>query len=214
MSAQNFDHKSEKILITGASGCGKTSLSMALARKKKARVKFVFDYKAGELAHRMAIAALGEIGAVEQATARGGWVMFDRVKFFPGEPDKSFELFCEFVLAQIQILPGVKLFFADELQDYTDTSDANKPLALLQLGDIGRSLQLDMILVAQAPNRLHWALRNQVTEIYTFRQNEKNAIEPLAEKGFDPDEIRKLKNGEWLWRNLATGETKAGGKAF
>ena len=44
MSVQKFDHVSLKVLITGCSGTGKTTLFEKLVRAEKAPRKFFFDH--------------------------------------------------------------------------------------------------------------------------------------------------------------------------
>ena len=57
-------------------------------------------------------------------------------------------------------------------------------------------------------------VRNQLTEAFIFRQGDDNACDWFAQKGFDCDRIQNLRPGEWLWKNLNTGQAAYGGTAF
>ena len=205
---QNFDHPSCKVLITGTSGTGKTTLFEKLVRKEKARLKFVYDHQ-GEFSHRFDIPAITDPEEMLEKTSKGGWVVFDPIKSFPGKSQAGFDFFCEYVFSIAPTVPGRKLFCCDELQKLTDTS--TEPEKFLVLCETGRRFEIDIFCIGQAPNRIHNAIRNQLTEIYTFRQSDKNALNYLTDNGFDPEKIRNLtaEKHEWIGRNLDSGEITA-----
>jgi len=211
MSLQKFDHRSQKLLLTGTSGTGKTTLFEKLLRCEKARVKFIFDHQ-GEFAMRFDKAACYDADELCDATERGGYVLFDPVKMFPGKTSDAFRFFCGFVFEVGKNLKGRKILACDELQKLVDSDDATDEF--LTILDTGRRYQIDVFCISQAPNRIHNAIRNQLTEVYTFRQSDANAVKYLAENGFDADAVRGLKNGEYFHRNLDTGELTQGGNAF
>ena len=105
----NFDHHSLKVLITGTSGTGKTTLWEELVRKEKARVKFVFDHQ-GEFTRRFDQPAVFDPEQLCAATGKGGWVIFDPVKMFPGRSDAGFAFFCDYVLTVCETVRGRKIF--------------------------------------------------------------------------------------------------------
>ena len=212
MSVQVFSHPSKKVLVTGVSGTGKTTLFEKLIRKEKARWKFVFDHQ-GEFSARFGQRAATNIDELCEQTTRAGWIVFDPVKF-ANEPNpvtgerrglpESFAFFCDYVFAMSETLRGRKIIACDELQKLV--TNTKTPDELLCILDTGRRYQLDFFAISQAPNQIHNAIRNQITEIYTFRQNDKNAVQYLADAGFNENEIRNLEKFAYLWRNLATGE--------
>jgi len=211
MSVQNFDHRSIKELVTGTSGTGKTTLFESLVRKHKARWKFVFDHQ-GEFSARFKVPAAMCLEDLIAAVERTGWVCFDPVEQFRGKSERGFEFFCDFAFAIAETLRGRKVFACDELQKLTTNREACEEL--LTILDTGRRYQLDFFAISQAPNRIHNAIRNQLTKIYTFRQSDANAVAYLADNGFDAEAIRNLPRGKYLWRNLDTGEAGEGGEAF
>lgn len=222
MSVQQFDHRGEKRLITGTSGTGKTTLFWAQLRAEKARLKFVFDHQ-GEFSSRFKVAPVFDIEGLCEKTSLGGYVCFDPARMIAGgsfrdesgrlSPNQmAFAFFCDYVFEVSQTLKGRKILACDELQKLVSNRD--EPQELLVILDTGRRYQLDCFFISQAPNRIHNAVRNQLTVIYTFRQMDANAVKYLADNGFDENEIRNLQNGCYLWRNLDSGENGKGGKAF
>jgi hypothetical protein len=208
MSVQNYAHTSDKRLITGTSGSGKTTLFEKLITKEKARVKFIYDHQ-GEYAHRFKVKAVSDPEALANAASAGGLICFDPLPMFPGQSAEGFEAFCQFVFQACEVIRGRKIFCCDELQKLTSNRD--EPADLLAILDTGRRYQLDCFFISQAPNRIHNGIRNQLTQIYTFRQSDQNAIAYLKDNGFDENEIRNLAKFKYLWRNLDTGETATGG---
>ena len=203
MSNQVFSHPSCKVILSGASGTGKTTKFEKLIRKSKARWKFVFDHQ-GEFSPRFGQSACYDAEQLCQASARGGWIIFDPVQMYPGDLETGFLFFCDFVFEISKTLKGHKLFCCDELQMLVTPSTA--PVELKTILQTGRRYQLDFYAITNALNAIHNSIRNQTTEIYSFLQSDKNAIAYLTENGFDETQIRNLGQFEDLWRNLRTGE--------
>lgn len=208
MTLQKFDHPSWKVLVTGTSGTGKTTLAQKLLKKERAFVKFIYDHQ-GEFAKRFGAERIDNIDDLIEKTARGGYVCYDPIEDFTGKAAQGFQFFCDYVFNVSTALNGRKILFCDELQKLTDTNC--EPEEFLTVCETGRRFQLDILCISQAPNRLHNAIRNQLTMVYTFRQSDKNAINYLADNGFDPEKIRNLsaEKHEWICRNLDTGEITA-----
>ena len=211
MRVQKFDHPSKKVLVTGVSGTGKTTLFEKLIRKEKAKWKFIFDHQ-GEFSARFGKPGAVTISDLCEQTGAGGWVVFDPIQFanetgpdgerrgLPG----AFAFFCAFVMCISENHAGRKILVCDELQKLVNAS--RSPDELQTILDTGRRFQLDFYAITQAPNLIHNSIRNQITEIYSFRQCDKNAVVFLTDNGFNENEIRNLPRFKYLWRNLGTGE--------
>lgn len=210
-TAQDFSHPSCKVLVTGTSGTGKTTLYEQLIRRQHCRVWFVYDHQ-GEFRQRFKKIAVRNADELIDKTAKGGWVVFDPIDTFPGKTRDGFEFFCDYVFEVSQKMAGRKIFCCDEIQMMQDTG--KEPENLLKIIETGRRFQIDCFFISQSCNRLHNAVRNQLTEVYTFRQSDSNALKYLEENGFAPDKVRSLPNGRYIHRNLHTGEIREGGKAL
>ena len=209
MTTQKFDHPSCKVLITGTSGTGKSTLLQKLTRQEPARLKFIYDHQ-GEFATRFGIEPVTTLDGLMEKTAKGGYVCFDPVDLFKGKSPEGLNFYCDYVLAISEKIKGRKLFICDELQKLTTTRD--EPGEFLALLDVGRRFQVDVFAISQAPNAIHNRIRNQLTEVYTFRQSDANAIKYLEDNGFDGEAVRNLRgkpHHDWLWRNLGNGETRS-----
>lgn len=203
---QKYDHQSLKVMITGTSGTGKSTLLERLLRAEKAQWKFVYDHQ-GEFAGRFKLPVVTCCDDLEEKTIRKGWVVYDPVDEFAGRAG-GFDFFCEYVFMVSKKVNGRKLFVVDELQNLTDNRTA--PVPFLTICETGRRYQIDVFTISQAPNRIHNSVRNQLTDVYTFRHSDEAAIKYLADNGFDPEAVRNLQEYEYLHRNLRTGETTRG----
>lgn len=207
MTIEKYDHVSFKGLITGASGTGKTTLFERVVKREACRLKFIYDHQ-GEFSARFKIPAVTDLNALVEKTAKGGYVVFDPAKMYPGRSVDGFAFFCDYIFAVSQQLNGRKLLACDELQMLI--SNSSEPAELLAVLDAGRRYQLDFIAISQAPNRIHNGVRNQLTKVWTFRQSDANAIKYLEENSFDAEAVRNLAVHYHLWRDLRTGEAGQG----
>ena len=211
MQAPQFDHKPTKILITGSSGSGKTTYFRRYLRGSASRYKhtFVFDQEA-ELWRLMGFTPCYNEGDIEQSLSTG-WTFYDYSEMFPGDPVSGFDWFCDYAFQMSEVIGGHKIFCCDELQNVVTPYDV--PYNFKVLMYTGRRRGLDAILIAQSPNLIHGSIRNMITEAVTFQHVAENAIKFHNEIGFSEDQIRALRPGQYLVRNLKTGAT-ASGKVF
>lgn len=208
---KNFDWPASREVTVGMGGLGKTTAFLIRLRGEKAKYYFIFDHK-----HEIGT-ALGKdycytLDDLSKATAKGGYVVFDPTEMFPGEKLKAFTFFCDFVYQCLPELSGRKILVCDEL-DQLHTKNKRPRELMLCLSD-ARYFQMDFRGVGQATNSLHNEVRGQMTGIFTFRQNEENAVKDLRDRGFNDDEIRGLEPGEWIYRSINSPEAVKGGSAF
>jgi Cdc6-like AAA superfamily ATPase len=196
----NYDHRPEKMLITGASGTGKTTLFLSHAVTSKARFKFVFDHD-GQFANRVGWQPARTVQEIGSATQRGICV-FDPSQMFPGNLPGAFAFFCDWVWTVSQRFKGRKLLYADEFQKYTFTGPQGLPPEFTTLLETGRHYECDVCLISQSPNLTHTRVRNQLTRVVSFRQVDERAVNFLESLGFDADRLRNLKRFHFIGLDL------------
>lgn len=212
LKKRNFNWPAFREFTFGTGGSGKTTAMLKRLAKQKAKLIFIFDHK-HEFGKKLGKPYCYSLDQLARATAKGGYVIFDSCEMFPGDKPTAFKFFCDFVYNVAGELEGRKIFICDEVHRLT--SNMERPREFLLIMDDGRNFCLDVMCICQAGNSVHNEIRNQITEGYTFRQSDENAIKWLCDNGYSENEIRGLKPGEYLWRDLANGgETRRGGKAF
>jgi hypothetical protein len=197
----------------GKSGSGKTTLIWKLFTERKARFKFIYDHKAMEFSRRYKIKPCFTLQDMMEIIKQGqGTICFVPMKMFPGQSELGFEVFCNFVFSVSEHIAGVKLLLVDELQNVVGSYARPKPLLIVC--DTGRTFQIDCYFIAAASNAIHNLVRKQVTELYCFN-NAGDIVWETGTCGFDEQQIRTLRKGEWLHRNLDIGsDILPGGNSF
>jgi hypothetical protein len=212
MIVQDHSLRPDFQFYTGVTGTGKTTLALTALKRSKARWRFVFDQKEGQIAKETGQPQIFDGDGILEATARCGYVCFNPMMLYPGNFRAGFQMFCKVVWEVTQNFTGKKLLFVDELQN---VSSKFKVITEFQtLLDSGRTFGLSVIAISRRPNAIHTDTRSGFSHVYAFRQNDSNATEFHKEVGLDIDTIRNLRNGEYLWKNTDTGESGKGGKAF
>lgn len=203
-------HRPTKILVTGKSGTGKSTYFTRYVLNSAHDWKFIFDHE-GEFQQRLDCGAVYELAGLEEPLQEERWVIYDPSKEFPGETEAAFDKFLGWVFARCATLPGTKLFACDELQKMVGTMSVTHNLTCLL--ETGRRRGLDCVMISQQPNAIHNRVREQLTEVVTFQQLTDNAIDFLAQIGFDAEQVRALHPGEFWARSLSTS-AEARGRVF
>ena len=200
----NFSHIPDKELITGTSGSGKTTLLLKRIRENRGHYKFVFDAEGQIAFHLKCRPALTLDDCNRQIMA--GVCVFNPSQLFD-DVDEGFEFFCDYTFTLSQKLPGKKWFYADEVQDHSETHYCSPWLR--RIAQKGRWWSLDVCCISQQPNELHNKLRNTFTRVSTFQQIDDTAFVYLKRYGFQPDQVRALPPGQFITR-YKTGEEVRG----
>lgn len=183
-----------------------------MLREWKGRL-FVFDHKL-EVAHKLGWKAQRDPEQMKAALAAGLPVVFFPGFMFPGDRPAAFDFFCRWVFEVSSVLPGKKLAAIDEIQQVTRIGQGGVPQSFQQILDDGRLRGIDLLLIAQKPNKVNDEIRGQLTEIISFKHTDRLPLQWLEEDGFNPQEVSQLTvPGGYIRRNLDTSEQSRGGKA-
>ena len=186
----NWNHEAKKILITGKSGSGKTSLWLGFLRDWRCRYKFVFDPDL-EVCRRLGWHYSNSPETMTQAIKLGLPVCYRPDDMFPGDRARGFDYFCRWSLASAKMLRGPKVLAVDEVWKFVDCRKP-VPQSFAEILDDGRKDELDLLLVSQRPNKTHEAIRASLTEIITFHHSDRRALDWIEEDGFDREAVRAL----------------------
>lgn len=201
-----LSHKSNKVIITGASGTGKSTFwTQYLVNSFRVDYDwiFAFDHQ-GELAMRLRILPAQTIQEMVAQWKETGFVIFDPAREFPGQTEAAWQFFCEWVFRVAQSAEGVKKLIAvDELQMFSST--AILPWEFSSVIETGRKYELDFCGITQQLNLVHNRLRNQSTEVVCFRHTDRLILDAVGELGFDTEEIMRLPDGQYVDRSLRDG---------
>lgn len=217
MRKQNQDAPSVKVLITGISGVGKSTLFEKIVRRSKSKWVFLYDHKQGDLARRFGVKACFDAEQLIERIASldsvgGGVVVYNPGKEYPGKPALGFEWFCQWLWMAKDEFEGKIVFGSDELDALVGVR--KEPENFCVMLDQGRTFEIEIVVIAHATNGIHNQVRSQFTEIFCMMQGDKNGVDFLLERGFDPVKIAGLKHGLWLYNDKNTGRWAEGGSAF
>jgi len=126
---------------------------------------------------------------------------------FPGDFDEAFAFFSRWVLEVSRVIRGPKVFAVDEVWRYAPNTRL-LPGAFQEILDLGRREEIDLLFVAQRANKVHDAIRAQLTEVITFQHTDRLPLDWLSED-FDPEQIRALKYPGGYLRRTLSGPTNA-----
>lgn len=206
---QQIAHETTKILVTGVSGTGKTHFFNRYLLNAPQAQRFVFDHQ-GEIAQRLQIPACYSLEELTENTAKESLVIFDPSELFPGDAEAGFAMFCDYVFEYSRGTSHTKLLACDELQLLTGTNMIVPELqAVLQTG---RRAALDFLACSQQPNELHNKIRNQLTDVISFRQVDPLVLDVMALWGFDLDLVQSLNPGEYISKDRRKGRPDFLGK--
>lgn len=195
-----INHKPTKVLITGSSGTGKSTYFTRLVLNSTQDKIFVFDHE-GEFSFRTGKEPCRRSEELGERL-KEKYIVYDPSDEFPGDTANAFNFFCDYVFTVSEHLPGTKLFASDEMQKILGTDSL--PYEFCCIVETGRRRGIDTVFIYQQCNLMHNRLRNQLTEIVTFRHIDKRALIFLEELCFDPEEIRRLARGEFRILDIET----------
>lgn len=205
---QQFSHQSYKLLVTGNSGSGKTSYFVKFLQASDHQKIFIYDHQ-GELSQRLRCTPLFSSDEIAEAIKRGDrLICYDPSECYSGRMHDGFNFFAELVFEIGKVTSGKKLFAVDEIQQLVDASTL--PWEISQIIETGRRRGIDTAFISQQPNIIHNRIRNALTECVSFMHNDERAVKFMVDLGFPEDQLRNLRQFEFISKNLRTGQIFSG----
>lgn len=199
----DLSHKSQKILISGRSGSGKSTYATDFMLRVDAKKFFIFDHQ-GEFHSRLGVPVCESVDDLENQLEEKDqpFLCYDPSREFAGETNEAFAWFCDWSFAVNEHLPERNFFVADELQQLVDQYTI--PISFRKILETGRRHKLDMVMISQQINTVHNRIRNQLTELVVFDTPDPRARDILEQHGLEKAE--HLPDGSFIAKDLYTGK--------
>lgn len=199
-----FDNKRALTIVAGVSGSGKSTFALRYLVNAVIDVRFIFDL-GGEYSSRLRLPPAVDAYSLGLGLCRG-WVLFDPERLFPGRIQQAFAFFCDWVFAVSQRIRGRKVLIVDESYRYQTNNAIPGELACCVFDGLKRGL--DVMFNIQAPNKLNNTILNECTEFVAFRLQSGRATELCTEWGFNPEELSRLQDLQFISRTSSGGELR------
>lgn len=205
--ANNRAKKANINAIMGASGSGKTSFVMAEIKRLKPSRLLIWDKK-GEFEkerYGMPVNKMADVyKLLLKAGAAGSFKICYRPRGDQRQYKEQFDRFCKAAFASKNLL-----FVAEELSDVTTASHA--PAGWRELTTQGRTEGIIIYGLSQSPAQIDKDFFGNSTLVRTGRLNFDSHIKAMANcMSADKEIIRNLLAGEYIERNMDTGQVKRG----
>lgn len=197
-------HRPTKTIVSGKSGSGKTTYFQRLLEngfRAYWQTVFLFDWQ-GEMSQRLNMPAVDSWEQLPEAL-KTGFVIYDPSRDFENNMETGLCAFSKWAFEICKQAPEAakypRLFACDELQLLMGVNNIFPEVqAIVQTG---RRMGLDMAIVSQQLNEMHNIFRSQTTERITFQHEDAYVLGVIDKWGFDPQLVKLLNTGEYLWRN-------------
>lgn len=205
--ASNRAAKADINGIIGASGSGKTSYVMAEIKRRKSKRLLIWDTK-GEFAREKYGVAVNNTADVfkllKAAGENGSFKICYRPRGDGADMKKQFNLICLGAFYAKNLL-----FVAEELSDVTSASHA--PEGWRKVTTQGRTEGVIIFGLSQSPAQIDKDFFGNCSKVRTGRLNFDSHIKAMANcMSYDKEVIRNLLAGEYIERDMNTGQVKRG----
>jgi hypothetical protein len=201
----NPTYKARRALVIGVTGTGKTTLIAKFIHTHPAELVLIYEWQGTEFRSLVGGTVARSRNELKDAIDHGDRIIcYDAEQ---GEEDprgEGFDWFCGMVFEVAGKLEGRLLFVVDESQDLIDPYNLPE-----NFGDVlsrGRRREIDTVVAGRSANALQTESRDQVSEFYCFRLLDENSLKYPKAAGLDVDQVKDLRDGEFFYRNMTTGE--------
>lgn len=207
----NIQRKASHVQVYGQSGTGKTSYSERYIIGSHHDRVFIFDHEA-EFCSRLHLLPCYTYTDILVRARNERILCFDYSVAWEGRLEASFDAFCSWVFgvckSSLSSQECESLFVCDELQKVVGPHSCPQPLKTIM--QTGRRYCLDSLIMSQQPNEIHNTVRTQATELAVFKLQDFNAQKFVSEIGMNVEEILRLRDLHYIWRNCKTSEVRRG----
>jgi hypothetical protein len=207
----NIKRKASHVLVAGRSGMGKTTYGERYLIGAHHKRVFIFDHQ-GEFAERLHVLPIFRFEDIRRRGETETILCYDYSREARGQLLEAFDAFCTevFDICEFHLEPrGFDgLIVCDEIQKCI--GDQSPPQSVKNIVQTGRRFGVDSLFLSQQPNRIHNEMREQVTELVLFSLQDENSLKFAKNMGKNVEEVQALKEHEYLWYNLHTGEERRG----
>lgn len=200
MSLQ-FHARNACTVVAGVSGSGKTTFALRyLVAERDFSSRYIFDPE-GEFEERLGVTPAESFEECALAS-EDGFVIFDPHALYPGKLADAFDAFCAWSFADASRLPGRKIIYLDEAWKHCDRLSI--PDSLSTVVQTGRKRGLESLFSTQLPHKLNGSILNEMTEMVCFNLGEVKALDCVADRGADREEVETLPLGSFFALNKHT----------
>lgn len=207
----NIARKARHICIVGNSGTGKTTCAIRYLLPSHHQRVVIADHE-GEFAERLAVPLNLNWPDFFRALETQRVICLDITEISPGETVETFNRLAAEILDLNKTVFEPKgmetLLVIDEVQKYTTAHSV--PVDFKNCLETGRKWNLDTLSLSQRPNGINTALREQFTEVFFFRMQDKNSHEFGEYFGISADEQDGLSDGHFIYLNTKSGQRRPG----
>lgn len=217
MPVQNFNHKASRVIASGITGTGKSTVLEYLARGFTGDHVIIFDWQDAEFGtNRFGLEKIsGSFKDVARQIRDREKIISYWHKDIDVEPEIELERFASFIMQVADVEPREWLIIIDETGQFLNHKKMSPETKRMLVA--GRRKNIDMAMSCHQLNNISFELRQHVTEAFLFRHSDELSLKIPREYGV-PEEIcekiRTLPDTHYLYLDNRSNEHEFGKLIF